>query len=70
MSKWWVHDPPCEAELFLEDLFASKKIDAMDTPSKVQNKYSIFKSFSQAVFRNNFKRLRDRHGVGLSIFLL
>lgn len=64
MSKWMIN-PPCEAELFLEDLFASGKIEPSDSSQKVQKEHEIFKPYSSAVFRNNFKRHRERNGLGL-----
>lgn len=65
----WTHNPPCEAELFLENLIIKEKINPSDSSSKVQKKYPIFRQFSQAVFRNNFKRLCDRYGVGLCKYI-
>lgn len=64
MPKWSI-DPPCKAEQCLENLFLTKKIGASDTALKIQKEHEIFKGYSQAVFRNHFKRLRDRHGLGL-----
>lgn len=69
MAKKWTHDPPCEAELFLEGLFEEKKIGEFDQPGKIQSKYTIFKPFSPSVFRNNFKRIREKNGVGLSKYI-
>lgn len=61
----WTLNPPCEAENFLEDLFINKKINPTDSANKIHQKYTLFRQFSQAVFRNNYKRLRDRFGLGL-----
>lgn len=68
MPKWTI-DPPCAAELYLENLFNEKKISKTDTCLKVQKEYEMFKPYSQSVFRNHFKRLRDRHGLGLSEYI-
>lgn len=68
MSKWMIN-PPCEAELYLEDLFAAGKIEPGDSAPKVQKEHEIFKPYSTAVFRNNFKRHREWSGLGLSMKL-
>ncbi len=62
----WTHNPPCEAELYLSDLFCKNKIEPLDTASKIQKEHAIFKQFSSAVFRANFKRLRDQYGLELT----
>lgn len=64
--KKWIIDPPCEAEIFLRKLFEDGLIEAEDTPLVVQKRHDIFKEFSTAVFRNNFKRLRCLDGLLLS----
>lgn len=64
MAKW-LRDPPCTAEIYLENLFATGKIEPNDTANKIKNEHSVFKDFSQAVFRNNFKRHRELNGLGL-----
>lgn len=64
MVKWTI-DPPCKAEIYLENLFSSKKIGPHDTPLKIQKDHDIFRDFSAAVFRNNYKRHREFAGLGL-----
>lgn len=66
MSQKWTRDPPCEAELLLENLFSSKKINDEDLPIKIYKEYPIFKGYSLNVFRNNFRRLREKNGMRLS----
>lgn len=66
--KRWTLEPPCDAELLLDKLFSEKKISPSDNCLDIQKKYDVFKGYSVAVFRNNFKRHRDREGFDLCKF--
>lgn len=50
--KTWTKDGEEQAEL--EKLFREKEINGSMRPSFVQNKYDMFKGFSQSTFRNHW----------------
>lgn len=57
MPKIWRKDG--EEQLELERLFRSKEVNASMKPSFVQDKYDMFKGFSQSTFRNKWKTVKD-----------
>ena len=63
----WLHDPPCQAEKLLADMFKKGEITSETTASQAQALSKVFGSYSTAVFYNNFKRHRLLSGLECTI---
>lgn len=61
MSRWTYN---CDAQLLLDDLFKTNEILPTNSPSDIQNKYDIFKKFSNSVFRKHYYLTKQKYSSG------
>lgn len=61
----WKHNPPCKAHTILSQMFADGKVDPATTAKAAFSFHPEFAKFTMPVFYNNFRQLRQLHGLEL-----
>ncbi len=66
----WKHSPPCKAHTILTQMFADGKIDQSTTPKAAYSFQPELSKFTMPDFYNNFRQLRQLHGLECMYILL
>ena len=68
MPVWKRSNPPCEALIVLDSMFAENKSSRDSTPAIIHKQSPVFEKFSLNVFRTAFNELRNKYGLGCNGF--
>ena len=66
----WTHNPPCKAHTIRSQMFENGKIDPATTAKAAFSFHPEFSKFNKPVFYNNFKQLKQLHGLECMYILL